>query len=90
MSRPDRRQISWIVPTLWHLEDAGVALVLIQDASRELIRDVILNLKPTIFTPGDNVVSFLPLAHAFGCSFDFLAPMAAGDAVALSENPPCR
>ena len=38
--------------------------------------------------PGDNVVSFLPLAHAFGCSFDFLAPMAAGCHVTYVEKIP--
>ena len=28
--------------------------------------------------PGENIVSFLPLAHAFGCAFDFLAPLLQG------------
>ncbi len=27
---------------------------------------------------GDNIVSFLPLAHAFGCAFEFLMPFAKG------------
>ncbi|MEW5845593.1 MAG: AMP-binding protein [Bacteroidota bacterium] len=27
---------------------------------------------------GDNIVSFLPLAHAFGCAFEFLFPFAMG------------
>jgi long-chain acyl-CoA synthetase len=27
---------------------------------------------------GDNIVSFLPLAHAFGCAFEFLFPFAQG------------
>lgn len=27
---------------------------------------------------GDNIVSFLPLAHAFGCAFEFLMPFAVG------------
>lgn len=35
--------------------------------------DVKLNLKP-----GDTVVSFLPLAHAYGCLFEFLAPYLMG------------
>ena len=28
--------------------------------------------------PGDNVVSFLPLAHTFGCAFEFLWPFSKG------------
>ena len=28
--------------------------------------------------PGENIVSFLPLAHAFGCAFDFLSPLLQG------------
>lgn len=28
--------------------------------------------------PGDDIVSFLPLAHAFGCAFEFLMPFAVG------------
>jgi len=28
--------------------------------------------------PGDTIVSFLPLAHAFGCSFEFLYPLSRG------------
>ena len=39
-------------------------------------------------TPGDNIVSFLPLAHAFGCAFDFLAPFASGCHVTLVEKIP--
>ena len=38
--------------------------------------------------PGDNIVSFLPLAHAFGCAFDFLAPFFAGCHVTFIEKIP--
>ena len=38
--------------------------------------------------PGDNIVSFLPLAHAFGCAFDFLAPYFAGCHVTFVEKIP--
>lgn len=38
--------------------------------------------------PGDNIVSFLPLAHAFGCAFDFLAPFFAGCHVTFVEKVP--
>ncbi|PIV80922.1 long-chain fatty acid--CoA ligase [bacterium CG17_big_fil_post_rev_8_21_14_2_50_64_8] len=36
----------------------------------------------------DRIVSFLPLAHAFGCSFDFLAPFACGCHVVFVEQIP--
>lgn len=39
-------------------------------------------------TPGDNIVSFLPLAHAFGCAFDFLAPLDAGCHITFVEKVP--
>ena len=38
--------------------------------------------------PGDNIVSFLPLAHAFGCAFDFLSPFFAGCHVTFVEKIP--
>ncbi|MDX2472117.1 MAG: AMP-binding protein [Candidatus Krumholzibacteria bacterium] len=39
-------------------------------------------------TPGDQMVSFLPLAHVFGCAFDFLAPTVAGCHVIYIEKIP--
>ena len=53
-----------------------------------LIANIMYFLQSIDLTPGDNVVSFLPLAHAFGCSFDFLAPMAAGCHVTFVEKIP--
>jgi len=38
--------------------------------------------------PGDKMVSFLPLAHVFGCAFDFLAPTVAGCHVVYIEKIP--
>jgi long-chain acyl-CoA synthetase len=38
--------------------------------------------------PGDAIVSFLPLAHAFGCAFDFLSPFVAGCHVVYVEKIP--
>ena len=38
--------------------------------------------------PGDTIVSFLPLAHAFGCAFDFLAPLLAGGHITFIEKMP--
>jgi len=39
-------------------------------------------------TPRDKMVSFLPLAHVFGCAFDFLAPTVAGCHVIYIEKIP--
>lgn len=38
--------------------------------------------------PGDNIVSFLPLAHAFGCAFDFLSPLLSGCHITFIEKIP--
>ena len=40
------------------------------------------------FRAGGRTLSFLPLAHAFGCAFDFLAPMAVGIHVTLLGRIP--
>jgi len=53
-----------------------------------LIANILFFLSCIELAPGDNVVSFLPLAHAFGCAFDFLAPMAAGCHVTFIEKTP--
>jgi long-chain acyl-CoA synthetase len=38
--------------------------------------------------PGDRVVSFLPLAHAYGCAFEFLFPFCVGcDITFLGKTP---
>jgi long-chain acyl-CoA synthetase len=38
--------------------------------------------------PGDTIVSFLPLAHAFGCAFEFLFPFASGCAITFVGQMP--
>jgi len=53
-----------------------------------LIANILFFLSCIELAPGDNVVSFLPLAHAFGCAFDFLAPVAAGCHVIYIEKIP--
>ncbi len=40
------------------------------------------------FQPGRRMLSFLPLAHAFGCTFDFLTPLAYGMHVTLLGKMP--
>ncbi|MDR2882658.1 MAG: AMP-binding protein [Alistipes sp.] len=41
-----------------------------------------------IYFKGSRVLSFLPLAHAYGCAFDFLSPMAEGTHVTLLGKIP--
>ena len=40
------------------------------------------------FSKGRRTLAFLPLAHAFGCAFDFLAPLAAGGHITLLGKMP--
>ena len=40
------------------------------------------------FVRGGRTLSFLPLAHAYGCAFDFLSPLAVGGHVALLGKIP--
>ncbi len=40
------------------------------------------------FNRGNRTLSFLPLAHAYGCTFDFLAPLAVGIHVTLLGRIP--
>ncbi len=39
-------------------------------------------------SPGDNIVSFLPLAHAYGCAFEFLWPFTLGCHVTFLTKTP--
>jgi long-chain acyl-CoA synthetase len=41
-----------------------------------------------IYFRGSRILSFLPLAHAYGCAFDFLSPMAEGTHVTLLGKIP--
>lgn len=55
---------------------------------RALMVNVRFFLDHVTLQPGDNIVSFLPLAHAFGCAFDFLSPYFAGCHVTFVEKIP--
>src|SRR5664279_1969181 len=39
-------------------------------------------------TPGDPIVSFLPLAHTFGCAFEFLFPFSIGCHITILSKTP--
>ena len=38
--------------------------------------------------PGDSIVSFLPLAHAYGCAFEFLFPFSIGCQITILTKTP--
>lgn len=43
-----------------------------------LIANIVFAQKNMPLDPGDTIVSFLPIAHVFGCAFEFLFPFASG------------
>lgn len=53
-----------------------------------LAGNVTFGLDSRLHFKGSRCVSFLPLAHAYGCSFDFLTPLAAGAHVYLLGKIP--
>ena len=56
--------------------------------SNSLIANVVFFNRQVELQPGENIVSFLPLAHAFGCAFDFLAPLVQGCHITFIEKIP--
>ena len=55
---------------------------------RSLLANVVFARKNMPLEPGDTIVSFLPLAHAFGCAFEFLFPFTAGCAITFLAQTP--
>lgn len=41
-----------------------------------------------LYKPGDRTLSFLPLAHAYGCAFDMLTPLAEGSHLCVLGKTP--
>jgi long-chain acyl-CoA synthetase len=56
--------------------------------SNSLIANVVYFNRQVDLEPGENIVSFLPLAHAFGCAFDLLAPLVQGCHITFIEKIP--
>lgn len=50
--------------------------------------NVVFGMKSQLHYKGSRCLSFLPLAHAFGCAFDFLTPMAVGTHIILLGKIP--
>lgn len=53
-----------------------------------LAGNVTFGIRTELLKRGDNVLSFLPLAHAYGCAFDFLTATAVGTHVTLLGKIP--
>jgi long-chain acyl-CoA synthetase len=51
--------------------------------ANNLAGNILFALRTGIMNDKTRVVSFLPLAHAYGCAFEFLSPLAAGGHVTL-------
>ncbi|MCF7792731.1 MAG: AMP-binding protein [Candidatus Cloacimonetes bacterium] len=47
-------------------------------AHNSLISNIIFAQENMPLDPGDTIVSFLPIAHVFGCAFEFLFPFSSG------------
>ncbi|NLO69935.1 MAG: long-chain fatty acid--CoA ligase [Porphyromonadaceae bacterium] len=50
--------------------------------------NVTFGIQTELLKPGYQIVSFLPLAHAYGCAFDFLTAAATGSHVHFISRPP--
>lgn len=53
-----------------------------------LAANVTYGMRTKLLVKGDKVLSFLPLAHAYGCAFDFLTATAVGTHVTLLDKAP--
>lgn len=53
-----------------------------------LAGNVVFGLRSKLHYQGSRALSFLPLAHAYGCAFDFLTPLAAGSHITLLGRTP--
>lgn len=50
--------------------------------------NVVFGLNERVHYTGSRVLTFLPLAHAYGCTFDMLLPLAAGSVVTILGRTP--
>lgn len=55
---------------------------------RNMASNVVFGLNTRIHYPRSRVLTFLPLAHAYGCTFDMLLPLAAGSHVTILGRTP--
>ena len=57
-------------------------------SGNNLAGNVVFGLRSHLHYRGSRALSFLPLAHAYGCAFDFLTPLAAGSHITLLGRTP--
>ena len=57
-------------------------------SANNLAGNTAFGLTTKLYSPGDNCLCFLPLAHAYGCAFDFLTPINAGAHITLLSKIP--
>ncbi|MCH5221767.1 MAG: AMP-binding protein [Muribaculaceae bacterium] len=50
--------------------------------------NVVFGIRSNLHYQGSRVLSFLPLAHAYGCAFDMLVPLAVGSHITLLGKTP--
>ncbi|MCB5249529.1 MAG: AMP-binding protein [Candidatus Cloacimonadales bacterium] len=53
-----------------------------------LMANVLVASRKLLFKTGANMVSFLPLSHAYACSFDFLYPLTCGNHIHFLDKMP--
>ncbi|GAB1359109.1 hypothetical protein MASR1M31_08880 [Porphyromonadaceae bacterium] len=53
-----------------------------------LTGNILLGIRTNLHFPGSRALSFLPLAHAYGCMFDFLMPLCVGTHITLLGKIP--
>ena len=83
-ARPDPEDLASIVYTSGTTGfSKGVML-----PHRSLLENVLFAQKHMPLEAGDALVSFLPLAHAFGCAFEFLFPVSVGCRIAFLDKTP--
>ena len=61
----------------------GVMLTL-----KNLWGNVAFGMEQKLYKPGDRCLSFLPLAHSYGCAFDMLVPLAEGAHITIFGKVP--
>jgi long-chain acyl-CoA synthetase len=55
---------------------------------RSLAANIVFGQENLDLNPGDTILSFLPMAHAFGCAFEFLFPFSMGCHITFLDRMP--
>lgn len=60
----------------------------VMTSGNALAGNITFGFRTKLVGPGYRIVSFLPLAHAYGCAFDFLTPVCAGSHIYFIGKTP--